>query len=58
MTSFPAPHWNPSFFSRGDKVMYGEFPATVICHYYEGMWTVLVPGGPICVTGADLKRVA
>lgn len=39
---------------RGTKLQYGEFPATVMRHYFEDMWEVRVPGGEICVGGSSL----
>ena len=47
----------------GQKVTYGEFPATVISLYDDGpvegarMYDVRVPGGPVCVCGSDLIPV-
>lgn len=44
----------------GQKVTYGEFPATVLHLYDDGpceggrMYEVRVPGGEICVCGSDL----
>ncbi len=48
-------YWNPAHFQTGQKVVYGEFQATIIRHYYHGMWEIRVPGGMACVSGADLK---
>lgn len=56
MTNAPA-HWNPSQFAVGQKVMYGEFEATVIRHYHEGMWEIRLPGGGACVSGASLRTL-
>ena len=57
MHTIEAPaHWNPTHFARGEKVTYGDFAGTIQRHYHEGMWEVRLPGGPVCVTGADLKR--
>lgn len=50
-------YWHPEHFKSGDRVKYGEFPATVIRHYHEGMWEIwLGTSGVACVTGADLRR--
>ena len=45
-----APHWNPEHWKRGDSAMYGEFPATLPRRHVG----VRVPGGEVCVSGADL----
>lgn len=50
-------YWNPEFFQQGEAVMYGEFKASIVRHYSEGMWEIRVPGGVTCVSGADLARV-
>lgn len=49
-------YFDSNFFQRGEKVTYGEFPATVIRHYSEGMWEVRLPGGVACVSGSDLRK--
>lgn len=41
---------------RGDKFQYGEFPATFIRHYSEGMVEVRLPGGVACISFSDLKE--
>lgn len=46
--------FNPNQFKPGQQVTYGEFQATVIRHYHEGMWEIRVPGGITCVSAADL----
>ena len=48
------PHWNPQHWAPGQAVTYGEFPATIVRHYHEGMWEIRLPGGLACVTGADI----
>lgn len=53
-TGRPA-YWNPNHFTAGQRVKHGEFTATIIRHYYEGMWEVRLPGGPSCVSGAELQ---
>jgi hypothetical protein len=49
-------YWNPTYFKKGEAVVYGEFDGTIVRHYSEGMWEVRLPGGIACVTGADLTR--
>jgi hypothetical protein len=49
-------YWHPQYFKANEKVMYGEFEATVEGHYAEGMWNIRTPGGSACVCGASLKR--
>ena len=48
-------YWNPSYFKPGQRVMCGEFAATICRHYYEGMWEIALDSGVSCVSGADLK---
>lgn len=50
-------YWNPEFFKQGEKVAYGEFEASIVRHYSEGMWEIRLPGGVTCVSGADLIRM-
>ncbi len=47
-------YWNPSHFPVGQRVTYGEFSGTIVRHYHEGMWEVRLPGGIVCVSGANL----
>lgn len=49
-------YFAPNYFEPGQSVVYGEFNATVVRHYTEGMWEIRLPGGVACVSGADLKR--
>ncbi len=48
-------HWSPSHFKPGQAVRYGDYDATVVRHYYEGMWEIRTPGGLACVSGAELR---
>lgn len=50
-------YWNPEHFKPGQPVMYGFDRGTVQGHYAEGMWNIRLPGGPACVSGADLKPI-
>lgn len=50
-------YWSPEFFKKGEKVMYGEFKATIVSHYSEGMLEIRMPSGVACVTGAHLVRL-
>ena len=47
----------PALFTPGQRVLYGEFTATVVGHDCEGMWNVRVPGGVTCVSGAHLRAI-
>lgn len=51
------PYWNPSHFHHGQRVKYGEHEAVIERHYHEGMWDIRLPGGPACVSGANLVPV-
>ena len=48
-------YWNPGHFRRGDKVKCGDYIATIIRYYYDGMWEVRLPGGEACVSGERLQ---
>ena len=50
-------HWNKDHFKQGQRVMYGEFAASIVRHYYEGMWEIRLPGGVACVSGSHLVTV-
>lgn len=47
-------YYNKDHFVRGQRVMYGEFEASIEEHYYEGMWNIRLPGGHACTSGANL----
>ena len=40
---------------RGDTGQFGEFPATVVKHYVDGMYEVRVPGGLTTISSAEFK---
>ena len=50
-------YWYPNHFKPGQRVMYGEFEATISRHYYEGMWEIRLDSGGACVSGANLKPI-
>jgi len=47
-------YWNPTWFKQGQQVKYSGFDATVIRHYFDGMWEIRLPGGVSVVSGADI----
>ena len=47
-------YFNSDFFKPSQKVKYGSFDATIVRHYYEGMWEIRVQSGIICVSGHDI----
>lgn len=47
-------YFNPTYFTKGQRVTYAGFAATVVRHYSEGMWEIKVPGGVACVSGSEL----
>lgn len=50
-------YWNPHHFHRGQSVKYGDHVGVIERHYHEGMWDIRLPGGPACVSGANLVPV-
>ncbi len=50
-------YFNPNHFARGQRVMYGEFIATIESYYYDGMWNIRLPGGHACTSGANLRAI-
>lgn len=48
-------YFKPDHFSVGQAVTYGEFKATIVRHYSEGMWEIRLAGGIACVTGSDIE---
>ena len=47
-------YFNPTHFAVGQAINYGGFRGVVVRHYFEGMWEIRLPGGPTCVSGAEL----
>lgn len=39
----------------GEAVICNGFKGTVVSHYRNGMYKILVPGGEVCVDGRSLK---
>jgi len=48
-------YFDPTHFATGQRVVCGDFEATIVRHYAEGMWEVRLPGGVACVSGAYIR---
>ena len=48
-------YFNPKHFAIGQRVRYAGFPATIVRHYFEGMWEIRTPGGVACVSGSHIE---
>ena len=46
--------FNQSQFTVGQAVTYNGFSGVIVRHYHEGMWEVRLPGGLVCVSGANI----
>ena len=49
-----APYFNPNHFAVGQSVICNGFNGVIVRHYHEGMWECRLPGGLVCVSGANI----